>query len=133
MIKSQKTTLIIGAGGVGRVVVHKCVQNAATFGRIVLASRRLESCVNIKNELPDAEIFVTALDAKGESNNTFRVFICKSEDLKDNEFSFNVDPIMLKSLIKGDYQVTASNKGISEFVGDAITYYIALGKNSTFA
>jgi len=62
-MKKNRTTLIIGAGGVGRVVVHKCVQNAATFGRIVLASRRLESCVNIKNELPDAEIFVTALDA----------------------------------------------------------------------
>ena len=60
---NRKTTLIIGAGGVGRVVVHKCVQNAGTFGRIVLASRRIESCVNIKNELPDADIFVTALDA----------------------------------------------------------------------
>ncbi len=63
MIKSERTTLIIGAGGVGRVVVHKCVQNAAVFGRIVLASRTIESCVNIKKELPDAEIFVTALDA----------------------------------------------------------------------
>jgi len=59
----KKTTLIIGAGGVGRVVLHKCVQNAATFGHIVLASRRLESCVNLKNELPDADIFVAALDA----------------------------------------------------------------------
>ena len=59
----MKTTLIIGAGGVGRVVVHKCVQNADTFGRIVLASRRIESCVNIKSELPNADIFVTALDA----------------------------------------------------------------------
>ena len=63
MSEKTKTTLIIGAGGVGRVVVHKCVQNAATFGRIVLASRTLESCVNIKKELPDAEIFVTQLDA----------------------------------------------------------------------
>ena len=56
----NKTTLIIGAGGVGRVVLHKCVQNAVTFGRIVLASRRLESCVNLKKELPNADIFVTA-------------------------------------------------------------------------
>ncbi|MDF1883538.1 saccharopine dehydrogenase family protein [Sulfurimonas sp. SAG-AH-194-C21] len=62
-MNKNKTTLIIGAGGVGRVVVHKCVQNAAVFGRIVLASRNIESCVNIKKELPDAEIFVTALDA----------------------------------------------------------------------
>ena len=59
----MKTTLIIGAGGVGRVVLHKCVQNASTFGRIVLASRRLESCVKLKKELPDADIFVAQLDA----------------------------------------------------------------------
>jgi len=31
--------LIIGAGGVGRVVVHKCVQNLDTFKKITLASR----------------------------------------------------------------------------------------------
>ncbi|SFV70000.1 Carboxynorspermidine dehydrogenase, putative [hydrothermal vent metagenome] len=62
-MNKSKTTLIIGAGGVGRVVVHKCVQNAGVFGRIVLASRNIESCVNIKKELPNAEIFVTQLDA----------------------------------------------------------------------
>ena len=32
----MKTTLIIGAGGVSRVVVYKCVQNADVFGKIVL-------------------------------------------------------------------------------------------------
>ena len=31
--------LIIGAGGVGRVVVHKCVMNKETFTKITLASR----------------------------------------------------------------------------------------------
>ncbi|MEA3370437.1 MAG: saccharopine dehydrogenase NADP-binding domain-containing protein, partial [Campylobacterota bacterium] len=45
----QKTTLIIGAGGVGRVVVHKCVLNAATFGKIVLASRTIGRCEEIKS------------------------------------------------------------------------------------
>ncbi|MBN2782319.1 MAG: saccharopine dehydrogenase NADP-binding domain-containing protein, partial [Campylobacterales bacterium] len=59
----MKTTLIIGAGGVGRVVVHKCVQNADIFGKIVLASRRLESCQTIKDELPDANIEVAKVDA----------------------------------------------------------------------
>ena len=34
--------LIIGAGGVGRVVVHKCAQEE-TFDKITLASRRLTS------------------------------------------------------------------------------------------
>ncbi|SFV75022.1 Carboxynorspermidine dehydrogenase, putative [hydrothermal vent metagenome] len=59
----MKTTLIIGAGGVGRVVVHKCVQNVDTFGHIVLASRRLESCQTIKDELPEADIEIAQVDA----------------------------------------------------------------------
>ncbi|WP_324170610.1 saccharopine dehydrogenase family protein [Sulfurimonas sp.] len=59
----MKTTLIIGAGGVSRVVVHKCVQNADTFGRIILASRTIKRCQNIKNELPDANIEVASIDA----------------------------------------------------------------------
>ncbi len=59
----KKTTLIIGAGGVGRVVVHKCVQNAEVFGRIILASRTLSRCEEIKSELPNADIETRAVDA----------------------------------------------------------------------
>jgi saccharopine dehydrogenase (NAD+, L-lysine-forming) len=59
----MKTTLIIGAGGVSRVVVHKCVQNADVFGKVVLASRTLSRCEDIKNELPDADIEVKQIDA----------------------------------------------------------------------
>jgi len=56
-------TLIIGAGGVGRVVVYKCVQNAATFGQITLASRTKSRCDEIKNELPKADIKTAQVDA----------------------------------------------------------------------
>lgn len=59
----KKTTLIIGAGGVSRVVVHKCVQNADVFGKIVLASRTLSKCDEIRSELPDADIETAPLDA----------------------------------------------------------------------
>ena len=59
----KKTTLIIGAGGVSRVVVHKCVQNAETFGHIVLASRTKSRCDVIRAELPDADIETASLDA----------------------------------------------------------------------
>ncbi|ADN09090.1 saccharopine dehydrogenase family protein [Sulfurimonas autotrophica] len=59
----MNTTLIIGAGGVSRVVVHKCVQNADVFGKIVLASRTKSKCDDIKSELPDADIETYALDA----------------------------------------------------------------------
>ncbi len=59
----MKTTLIIGAGGVSRVVVHKCVQNSNVFGKIVLASRTLSKCNEIKKELPEAFIEVAQVDA----------------------------------------------------------------------
>ncbi len=59
----MKRTLIIGAGGVGRVVVHKCVQNADIFGKITLASRTIGKCEEIKNELPNADIEIRTVDA----------------------------------------------------------------------
>ena len=59
----MRTTLIIGAGGVSRVVVYKCVQNADVFGKIVLASRTLSKCQDIKDELPNADIEVASVNA----------------------------------------------------------------------
>jgi saccharopine dehydrogenase (NAD+, L-lysine-forming) len=40
----MKKTLIIGAGGVGRVVAHKCAQLSDVFGDILLASRTVSKC-----------------------------------------------------------------------------------------
>jgi saccharopine dehydrogenase (NAD+, L-lysine-forming) len=57
------TVLIIGAGGVGRVVAHKCVLNAATFDRIILASRTLARCEEIQSELPKGAIEIATVDA----------------------------------------------------------------------
>ncbi len=59
----KKTTLIIGAGGVGRVVVHKCAMNADVFGNIVLASRTKSKCDSIAREIKDVEIKTAAIDA----------------------------------------------------------------------
>jgi saccharopine dehydrogenase (NAD+, L-lysine-forming) len=57
------TVLIIGAGGVGGVVTHKCVQNSDVFTKIVLASRRLESCKKIQDQLPEGAIDIAQVDA----------------------------------------------------------------------
>jgi len=67
-MKKEPTTLIIGAGGVGRVVTHKCVQNKDTFGRIILASRRVEKCKEIQNELPEGSIEIDTVDADETQN-----------------------------------------------------------------
>ncbi len=43
--------LIIGAGGVGGVVTHKCAQVPEVFSEIVLASRTLDKCERIRSQL----------------------------------------------------------------------------------
>lgn len=43
--------MIIGAGGVGGVVTHKCAQVPEVFSAILLASRTLEKCEAIKMQL----------------------------------------------------------------------------------
>ncbi len=55
--------LIIGAGGVGRVVAHKCVQNAQTFSKVILASRTVSKCESIQQELPEGSIDIARVDA----------------------------------------------------------------------
>jgi saccharopine dehydrogenase (NAD+, L-lysine-forming) len=57
------TVLIIGAGGVGRVVTHKCVMNKGTFDKIVLASRTLARCEEIQSELPEGAIEIAKVNA----------------------------------------------------------------------
>ncbi|MGB1428736.1 MAG: saccharopine dehydrogenase C-terminal domain-containing protein [Cycloclasticus sp.] len=41
---ANNKVMIIGAGGVGNVVTHKCAQQAETFAEIILASRTEEKC-----------------------------------------------------------------------------------------
>ena len=62
-MKNKKNTLIIGAGGVGRVVVHKCVMNRDTFGNIILASRTKKRCDEIASEILDVDIVTKSVDA----------------------------------------------------------------------
>ncbi|EFK07248.1 saccharopine dehydrogenase [delta proteobacterium NaphS2] len=44
--------LIIGAGGVGQVVTHKCARAPEVFENICLASRNIEKCNKIAAQLP---------------------------------------------------------------------------------
>ncbi|GGO00186.1 saccharopine dehydrogenase family protein [Saccharibacillus kuerlensis] len=57
--------LIIGAGGVASVVVHKCVQNPDVFEEICIASRTLSKCEALKNKLDGGrtKISVAQVDA----------------------------------------------------------------------
>jgi saccharopine dehydrogenase (NAD+, L-lysine-forming) len=55
--------LIIGAGGVGRVVTHKCAQLPEIFSDIWLASRTLSKCEQIASEVGDNRINTARIDA----------------------------------------------------------------------
>ncbi len=44
--------LVVGAGGVGRVVAHKCAQHREIFSEIVLASRTKSKCDEIAESCP---------------------------------------------------------------------------------
>lgn len=58
--------LIIGAGGVGGVVTHKCADDRDTFSEIVLASRTLSRCEKIRKQVRDLrgrEIEISQVDA----------------------------------------------------------------------
>jgi saccharopine dehydrogenase (NAD+, L-lysine-forming) len=46
-----KKVLIIGAGGVGQVVAHKCAMNPEVFSEITLASRTLSKCQAIAQDI----------------------------------------------------------------------------------
>lgn len=59
--------LIIGAGGVGGVVTHKCAQAADVFSEICLASRTVSKCEAIAKEI-DRPIRTEAVDADNVSD-----------------------------------------------------------------
>ncbi len=58
----SKKVMIIGAGGVGGVVVHKCAQLPDVFGEIILASRTESKCKAIAAQL-DRDIATAQVDA----------------------------------------------------------------------
>ncbi len=61
--------LIIGAGGVASVVVHKCCQNPDVFGEILIASRTVSKCDVLKEKLEGGKtkISTAQLDADNTS------------------------------------------------------------------
>ncbi len=59
--------LLIGLGGVGNVVAHKCAQVPGVFSHLVLASRTVSKCDTIRDQLagkyPAVQVATEAVDA----------------------------------------------------------------------
>ncbi|NMM49856.1 saccharopine dehydrogenase family protein [Marinigracilibium pacificum] len=72
--------LIIGAGGVGRVVVQKCASLPEVFSEIMLASRTKSKCDVIAKEVGQGRVVTAQLDADNVSEtvaliNEFKPFM----------------------------------------------------------
>ncbi len=66
----MKKALIIGAGGVASVVIHKCCQNSDVFSEICIASRTLSKCDAIKKKLDDEGVKTKISTAQVDADNT---------------------------------------------------------------
>jgi len=61
--------LIIGAGGVASVVIHKCCQNSDVFEEICIASRTLKKCEDIKNKLAGSKTKIHTAQVNADDTN----------------------------------------------------------------
>ena len=59
--------LIIGAGGVSNVVVHKCAQNPDVFEEILLASRTQSKCDAIKKSVKNSKTKITTAQVNADN------------------------------------------------------------------
>ena len=59
--------MIIGAGGVSNVVVHKCAQNPEVFEEILLASRTQSKCDAIKKNVKHSKTKITTAQVNADN------------------------------------------------------------------
>ena len=104
--------LIIGAGGVGGVVTHKCAQAKDVFTHITLASRTLSKCEKIQKsvkELCGVDIDVTQIDADNVEATTALLNELKPALVINVALPYQDLPIMDACLAAGiDYLDTAN-------------------------
>lgn len=106
--------LIIGAGGVGNVVVKKCAMLPEVFEEIVLASRTKAKCDAIAAEI-DREIVTEALDADKVEETVALIKKHKPDLLINVALPYQDLPIMDACLATGtDYMDTANYEPIDE-------------------
>ncbi|MDR3073791.1 MAG: saccharopine dehydrogenase family protein [Deltaproteobacteria bacterium] len=104
----MKKVLIIGAGGVGQVVAHKCAQVPEVFGQITLASRTKAKCDAIAAQLP-RPIETAAVDADNVAETAALIRACKPDLVINVALPYQDLPLMDACLETGvDYLDTAN-------------------------
>ncbi|MBX7255166.1 MAG: saccharopine dehydrogenase family protein [Candidatus Hydrogenedentes bacterium] len=100
--------LIVGAGGVGGVVTHKCAQVPEVFSEICLASRTLERCKRIQEQLPRS-IEIAQVDADNVKEMAALIERVKPDLVLNVALPYQDLPIMDACLDTGvDYLDTAN-------------------------
>ncbi|URC15186.1 sliding clamp DNA polymerase accessory protein [Paraglaciecola Antarctic GD virus 1] len=101
----------------------------ADLERIIKASNTLKiKDVCLHNE--DGQLLLSVLDARTKSGNKYSINV--GECAHENDFKLYINAENLK-IMKADYKVTFSSKGLTEFKSDKCTYNITLErKNSTY-
>jgi hypothetical protein len=75
----------------------------------------------------DGKCYLKAIDSTNEATDDYGVEIGETAD----EFKVIIKKDNLK-LLPQDYRVTLSSKGISEFKGENVTYFVAIDSKSTY-
>ncbi len=108
----MKTVLIIGAGGVGHVVAHKCAQMSEVYGKIHLASRTKSKCDIIAADVKERsgiDITTHAIDADDVDATTALIKATSADLVLNVALPYQDLPIMDACLAAGvDYMDTAN-------------------------
>ncbi len=107
--------LIIGAGGVGAVVTHKCAQVPEVFSEIMLASRTKEKCDKIAAQIKNTKIQTAKLNADNVQETIELINSFKPDIVINVALPYQDLPIMDACLAtKTNYLDTANYEPIEE-------------------
>ncbi len=115
------TVLIIGAGGVGSVVAHKCAMNSDVFTNIILASRTKAKCDRIAAEIKELHgvtIQTAQVDADVVSETVALIRSCNPKLVINVALPYQDLPIMDACLEAGVHYMDTANyepKDVAKF------------------
>jgi saccharopine dehydrogenase (NAD+, L-lysine-forming) len=101
--------LIIGAGGVGRVVTSKCADNPDVFSEIILASRTVSKCETIAREVGKGRVQTAQVDADNASEVVALIHRFKPELVINVALPYQDLPIMDACLETGVHYLDTAN------------------------
>ncbi|MDP4878866.1 MAG: saccharopine dehydrogenase NADP-binding domain-containing protein [Opitutales bacterium] len=104
--------IIIGAGGVGNVVAHKCAQLPEIFSEIILASRTVSKCEAIAQDIEARHgrtIRTAAIDADNVAETTALLLAEKPELLINVALPYQDLTLMDACLAAGVHYMDTAN------------------------